>query len=105
MPIYEYRCAQCGAIREELRAISDRDDVLNCARCDAVVTRVTATRFGVRGTRVKTSDAALGASGGEFMANPDSFVKAMDTFGEKVGAPLTSVEKERAVSRLEDASK
>jgi putative FmdB family regulatory protein len=33
MPIYEYRCHECGERFESFRAISDRDDSVECPKC------------------------------------------------------------------------
>jgi putative FmdB family regulatory protein len=38
MPLYEYRCEQCGAVFEELRRISEADRETECPRCHAAVT-------------------------------------------------------------------
>jgi len=36
MPLYEYKCPQCGEIIEILRAIQYRDDPINCCKCRTV---------------------------------------------------------------------
>ena len=33
MPMYEYRCADCGNLYEELRRMSDADRDLQCPKC------------------------------------------------------------------------
>jgi putative FmdB family regulatory protein len=33
MPIYSYRCADCGLVREEIRCIKDRDRKITCEKC------------------------------------------------------------------------
>lgn len=35
MPIYEYRCEDCGRVFEMLRRISDADSDLKCPSCDS----------------------------------------------------------------------
>lgn len=35
MPIYEYRCQQCGEIYEKLRRIQDADRDLRCPKCES----------------------------------------------------------------------
>lgn len=36
MPMYEYRCSQCGANYEELRRMSEADTDLKCPQCGSV---------------------------------------------------------------------
>jgi putative FmdB family regulatory protein len=33
MPIYEYRCENCGYAFEKLRRMQDADDALECPKC------------------------------------------------------------------------
>jgi putative FmdB family regulatory protein len=41
MPVYEYRCQECGEKFEQLRRMSDADTNLICPRCaSAKVTRL-----------------------------------------------------------------
>lgn len=35
MPMYEYRCNQCGKTYEKLRRMEDADRDLKCPRCEA----------------------------------------------------------------------
>jgi putative FmdB family regulatory protein len=35
MPIYEYRCEDCGRVFEKLRRFSDSDSDLKCPACDS----------------------------------------------------------------------
>jgi putative FmdB family regulatory protein len=32
-PIYQYKCVDCGAVREEIRCVADRDRKINCLVC------------------------------------------------------------------------
>lgn len=105
MPLFDFRCLSCGAVHEALYPSAEAAVAEPCRACGAATERVTVSRFGIAGARPKTSEASLGSSGADFMSNPDKFVTAMDTFGEKMGSPLTATEKERAVTRLEDAKK
>ena len=105
MPLFDFRCSRCDAVHERLLASGELDDSGTCPDCGSPTARITVSRFGIAGTKPRTSEASLGSTGADFMASPDRFVRAMDTFGEKVGAPLTANEKERAVSRLEEAKK
>lgn len=46
MPVYDYRCAQCGHRFDLLRPVSGRDDV-KCPKCGGEVTRVYAGKWSV----------------------------------------------------------
>jgi putative FmdB family regulatory protein len=35
MPLYEYRCRECGTIFEHLVSFSESDRVFACPRCDS----------------------------------------------------------------------
>ena len=51
MPIYEYRCANCGTEKEVLRKVSD-PPLVDCPSCGkaAMVKKVTAAGFQLKGT-------------------------------------------------------
>ncbi len=40
MPVYEYKCLECGAITEILRPIKSREEGANCGRCGAITERI-----------------------------------------------------------------
>lgn len=40
MPLYEYRCSQCGKVAEVLRPIRSRDDAMDCRWCGAGTERI-----------------------------------------------------------------
>ena len=33
MPIYEYKCDNCGHVYEEIRHVKDSDKAINCLKC------------------------------------------------------------------------
>jgi putative FmdB family regulatory protein len=35
MPLYEYKCNDCGTCFELQRKISERDDLANCPKCNS----------------------------------------------------------------------
>lgn len=35
MPIYEYRCKQCGSVFDAIRPMSAADDVIACENCNS----------------------------------------------------------------------
>ena len=39
MPIYEYRCADCGAEFESIRSVARADDPIDCKSCGQPATR------------------------------------------------------------------
>ena len=39
MPIYEYRCAACGAEFESIRSVARADDPINCKVCGGPASR------------------------------------------------------------------
>jgi putative FmdB family regulatory protein len=39
MPLYEYRCADCGATFEKLRGMSEKDAPLDCPTCGGAKSR------------------------------------------------------------------
>ncbi len=43
MPLYEYRCPQCGHELEKLRKMSEADAPLPCPKCGAPTSRKIAT--------------------------------------------------------------
>lgn len=68
MPIYEYRCASCGAELEKLQKISD-PPLLECPECgrDALVKLISASSFRLKGsgwyeTDFKTGNKKNGAA-------------------------------------------
>ena len=57
MPVYDYRCADCGVF-DAARRIAERDDALRCPRCGAEAQRVT-----VSAPALATGSADSGSSG------------------------------------------
>jgi len=41
MPIYTYRCVDCNTVQEELRRVSDMDEVRLCPECTGEMKRDT----------------------------------------------------------------
>jgi putative FmdB family regulatory protein len=39
MPNYEYICRNCGNIKNEIKSVSKRDDVLVCEKCESIMHR------------------------------------------------------------------
>ena len=60
MPLYEYRCAECGAKFEKLVRLSEADGTMSCPSCGSVQTRRLVSAFGWSG-----SGAATGGGGGD----------------------------------------
>ncbi|SMP46513.1 FmdB family zinc ribbon protein [Anoxynatronum buryatiense] len=53
MPVYEYRCEECGHIFDQLRRMDEMDESINCPQC------------GSQHTKRKMSVFGVGSSGGE----------------------------------------
>jgi putative FmdB family regulatory protein len=50
MPMYEYRCADCGRLYEQLRRMSDAEKDLRCPHCDSEDVRRLTSACAVRST-------------------------------------------------------
>jgi len=61
MPLYEYRCEDCGAAYEQLRRMSEADQDLECPECHSKHVERQISSFACAGT---TSGAACGPRGG-----------------------------------------
>ena len=57
MPLYEYRCEECGAQFEKLVGASNRDDV-ECAECGAERTQRQVSTFAARSTGASVASSA-----------------------------------------------
>ncbi len=49
MPLYEYRCNQCGEVFERLRRFSEADEKTPCPRCQAEDARRLLSSFATGG--------------------------------------------------------
>ena len=51
MPIYEYKCDDCGISKEKLQSHSERTDDIECDKCDGTAKRlaVNKTSFTLKG--------------------------------------------------------
>jgi putative FmdB family regulatory protein len=50
MPIYEYRCENCGKVFEKLTKACNRDEEMECPVCGSKETRRIFSVFGVSGS-------------------------------------------------------
>jgi putative FmdB family regulatory protein len=71
MPIYEYRCSSCGFEKEFLQKISDAP-MKTCPQCakDALIKKVTAAGFQLKGSGWYASDFKTSGSSGAKKAEP-----------------------------------
>ncbi|RIL07377.1 MAG: hypothetical protein DCC71_03445 [Proteobacteria bacterium] len=102
MPIYEYRCAACGA---ELSALVRRAEEAprSCEACGADRLERLVSAFSVRTRR---SDAgALRASSRDLVERPERFGAAMHALEDKTGVRLDARRVDAAVERLAEAGK
>jgi putative FmdB family regulatory protein len=68
MPIYEYRCAGCGAVFARLQSISNPAGDIRCPKCDSDETERILSTFAAgtstTGTAVDSGQPGCGAGGG-----------------------------------------
>jgi putative FmdB family regulatory protein len=64
MPIYEYRCEECGERFEKLVRRAEPDEPVRCPRCGAVETRKQFSSFAALGFERATGGGACCGSGG-----------------------------------------
>lgn len=105
MPLYFFDCGKCNSVFETIVAYCDREEMARCPSCGGDGRRQRVSRFCVSNCTSKVDVSALNANGSDFVSDPDKFVTAMDTFGEKIGDRLTPRQKERAVENLKQEKK
>jgi len=49
VPVYEYRCPDCGELNEDLRKVAERDDPMRCPCGGEGVRQISATSFQLKG--------------------------------------------------------
>lgn len=99
MPLFTFECRECGSVFEALAA-SRSSGGIRCRSCNGAARRQPISRFSIGGRRVTARNSALAATSKDFVSNTDSFVSAMDAFGEKVGSKLSDKQMDRAVERI-----
>jgi len=63
MPIYEYRCQNCGSVVEELRTTSTRDEPAQCPKCHSKSERIVSCCAPTPGVTQATSSSSCGTGG------------------------------------------
>ncbi|NOL48663.1 hypothetical protein HKX40_00720 [Pelistega europaea] len=73
MPIYVYKCSNCGCTKEILQKMSD-PPLTQCPEChkDTMVKQVTSAGFQLKGTGWYVTDFRGGNSGGSGSSGSDS---------------------------------
>ena len=99
MPLYDFKCKACGQEDELLASMQAQKSGEPCAACGGVMERLPVIKMHLKGAR------SMDEGPESFTKNADSFIGAMDDFGDKMGCRLTRTEKGRAVARLESARK
>jgi putative FmdB family regulatory protein len=102
MPLYNHECRKCGAVFEALIAFDSKAKVY-CNRCGGESLRSEVSRFRILGAVQKGRD--RGQSATDLVSNADSFVSAMNSFGDKIGDRLSNRQMERAVENLRKAKR
>ncbi len=103
MPLFNYQCRKCGAVFEALVGSGYRSAV-RCKACGRASKRLAVSSFRIIGSKSGPGHAP-GRTGADFISNHDSFVSAMNSFGDKVGDRLTSRQMEKAVEQLKQAKR
>lgn len=102
MPIFEYRCAACGAETDALILRAD-EAPRACEACGEDRLERLVSAFSVRTRR---SDAgALRASSRDLLDRPERFGAAMHALEDKTGVRLDAARVDAAVERLAEAGK
>jgi putative FmdB family regulatory protein len=103
MPLFNYQCGSCANVFETLANYQERTTI-RCTRCGGASKRQAFSLFHIVG-QPKVGRASLSASSADFLSNPDTFVGAMDTFGDKIGDRLSKRQMEKAVEQLKRAKR
>lgn len=103
MPLFNYQCQKCTAVFEALVDVGDKKAV-RCTRCGSASKRQAVSSFRIIGGKSGPGNAP-GRTGADFVSSPDSFVSAMNSFGDKIGDRLSNRQMERAVEQLKQAKR
>ena len=62
MPMYEYRCTECGTLYEQLRRMSEADSDLVCPHCGSTQVRRQVSACSLGGSASSSSSGGGGCS-------------------------------------------
>ncbi len=65
MPLYEYRCQECGHLFEKMVAFSESNKLPECPQCKSKATQKQVSTFATKGSGTSSSGSSCG-SGGRF---------------------------------------
>jgi len=65
MPIYEYKCGDCGYVFEEYRALKEADQKAKCPKCEKTGAERVPSVFASCGGEGKAAAGSCGTSGGK----------------------------------------
>jgi putative FmdB family regulatory protein len=103
MPLFNYQCRKCAIVFEALMGADDTTAV-GCTRCGGASKRQAVSSFRILGGKSGPGNAP-GCTGADFISRPDSFVSAMNSFGDRIGDRLTNRQMEKAVEQLKQAKR
>lgn len=103
MPLFNYQCRKCEAVFEALIGSDDRS-IVRCKVCRGPGKRLAVSSFRIIGGKSGPGNAP-GRTGADFISSADSFVSAMNSFGDKIGDRLTNRQMEKAVEQLKQAKR
>lgn len=105
MPIFEYRCGRCGALKNILLLKGDSEPK-RCEACGSARLRRLMSGFSVRSeSRGSDDDEALRYRPREFLEEPAKFEKAMKSLQKRTGVKLRGEQVDDAMHRLSDAKR
>ena len=100
MPLFNHVCNDCGNVFEAL-VHGELEESEPCRRCGGDSRRSEISTFRILGAGQRRQGGGLSAA--ELSSNADSFVSAMNNFGDRIGGRLSSRQMERAVENLRKA--
>ncbi|MFZ2060328.1 MAG: FmdB family zinc ribbon protein [Candidatus Binatus sp.] len=105
MPIFEYSCGRCGALRSILMLKGDREPK-RCEACGSPRLIRLMSGFSIRSDSIGSNDdEALRYRPTEFLEEPAKFEKAMKSLQKRTGAKLRGEQVDDAMHRLSEAKR
>lgn len=102
MPIYEYKCADCGAHIEKMRKVSD-EPLTVCENCGGKLEKqLSLSGFQFKGEGWYVTDYSKKSSGGKEMKSEKSVGKSSEKSGEKSSAADSTAKTDSASNKTTD---
>jgi putative FmdB family regulatory protein len=105
VPIFEYRCGRCGALKNFF-LLNGGPEPKRCEACGSTRLRRLMSGFSIRSeSRGSDDDEALRYRPREFLEEPAKFEKAMKSLQKRTGVKLKGEQVDDAMHRLSDAKR